>query len=196
MPEKREVEIRCQQVLQPDGSVFSLQSLDLPPRLGASLTTQRMLEWYLLHVRRVTFSLVRPVADADGIRFTLLGSRLSLLRFAPAELLHDAGREELRLRIAGGALVQRKEAGRGALSFIISRGDAAVTVTLELAGFFPMLLGSRHPSLLAKLLYRGTQARIHIHTGVKYLCLLYRDLTGITPIPAKKRVRLREGTES
>jgi hypothetical protein len=195
MPKKEKVEIRYQQILQPDGSVFSVQSLDFPAGCRDEVTTQGMLESYLVHVRRTTCSLVRPVADADGIRFTLLGSPLALLRFAPPQLIADEKREELRLQITGGALVQRKETHSGTFSFIISRGDDRMRVTLELADFCPMLLGSRHPSTFHKLLYQLTQARIHMSTGVEYLSRLYRDVTGIKPIPRKKQVFLREGTE-
>lgn len=195
MPEKEEVEIRYQQVLQPDGSVFSAQSLDLPASCRDAVSTERMLESYLLHVRRTTHSLVRPVADGDGIRFTLLGLPVALLRFAPPQRLADAGREELRLRITGGVLVQRKESDSGTFSFIISRAAGRVQVTVELADYCPMLLGSRHPSIFRRMLYQLTQARIHMRTGVEYLSKLYRDVTGHQAIPKKKRVFLREGVE-
>jgi hypothetical protein len=195
MPKKEEVEIRYQQILQPDGSVFSAQSLSFPSSCRDAVTTEAMLDSYLIHVRRTTHSLVRPVADGSGIRFTLFGLPVALLRFAPPQRIAGAGREELRLQITGGVLVQREESHSGTFSFIISRVAGGVQVAVELADYCPMLLGSRHPSIFRRVLYQLTQARIHMSTGVKYLSTLYRDVTGHEAIPRKVKVSLRPGKE-
>ncbi len=169
-------EIACQQVLRADSSVFSVQWMTLPPRHASAITPERLLERYLTHVRRFTLSLVRPVRSAEGIDFRLLATRLSLLSFGVPIAEDDGVTSSTTLRICGGYLVQPRECNRGELSFITDAGGEGIRVTVRLADYCPLLLGSRSPSRGRKLLYRLTQALIHKRVTTRFLARLYRDL--------------------
>ncbi|HEX8961062.1 MAG TPA: hypothetical protein VF775_05775 [Geobacteraceae bacterium] len=171
-------EIASQQVLRADSSVFSVQWMTLPPRHAPAITPDRLLERYLAHVRRFTLSLVRPVRSAEGIEFRLLATRLSLLSFGAPIAEGDGVTSSTTLRISGGYLVQPRECDRGELSFITDPGSEGIRITVRLADYCPLLLGSRRPSGWRKLLYRLTQALLHKHVTTRFLARLYHELEG------------------
>ncbi|HEY6873617.1 MAG TPA: hypothetical protein VI298_12925 [Geobacteraceae bacterium] len=171
-------EIACQQVLRGDSSVFSAQWLTLHPRHAGAVAPERLLERYLAHVRRVTCSLVRPARSAEGIDFRLLATRLNLLSFGTPGVAHEGMTSSVTLRISGGCLVQPRECGRGELSFIAEPHGEGIKVEVRIAGYCPLLLGSRRPSRGRKLLYRLTQALLHKVVTVGFLVRLYREREG------------------
>jgi hypothetical protein len=185
--------IACQQVLLRDASVFSIQWLLLPARHEASLQPVRLIERYLVHVRRATLSLIRPVESAAGIEFRLVGTRMSLLTFAPLLDTSAAPRLAATLRICGGVLVQPRQCHRGQFAFSSEPCEGGIRVTVELSDYCPLLLGSPAPSLLHKLLYRLTQAHIHKVVMVNFLARIYRELEGEKTPVRVVRVEVAEG---
>jgi hypothetical protein len=170
-------QVACQQILAADQSVFSVQRVLLPAAAGG-IDSAELLRLYLGHVERVTGWLVRVVELADGVEFRLTGHGPVLLRFARPERLRENAVDITRLRIAGGLLVQPRECDRGQLSFMVEPTDRGLLLTTQLADYCPLLLGSRRPSILHKWLYRLTQAYIHKAVTVRFLRLVYRQLTG------------------
>lgn len=189
MPAKTPLQIACQQVLQEDSSVFSIQWTDLSVELAGELTPSRLLERYLSAIRRMTWGLIRPTVTAAGISFGLFG-RFSLLCFHKPEPEGDW----LALRICGGLLVQRDQCERGELAFRCEPlPDGPVRVTLRLSDYCPLLLGSQRPSVVRRWLYRLTQAALHRLVTVRFLALLYRELGGDLRRVETVQVQVREG---
>lgn len=173
-----EQEIACQQVLLDDSSVFSIQWMTVSERLGSAVTPDFLLDRYLAYIRRFTLSLIRPRVMAHGVEFRLLGLPISLISFTAPVRRQEAGGASLSLAICGGFLVQPDQCDRGELSFLAEEALGGVRLTLRLADFCPLLLGSPSPSRMRKLLYRFTQAYIHKVVTVRFLARLYRELAG------------------
>jgi hypothetical protein len=129
-------------------------------------------------VERFTLGIIRTYANADVIEFRLAGSGMALIRFAAPLHEKGGGAEQTILQICGGMLVQPRECDRGQLAFIVENSAAGIRLTLQLADFCPLLLGSGRPSRWRKWLYRLTQAYIHKLVTVRFLRLVYRQLTG------------------
>lgn len=188
-------EISCQQVLLPDGTVYSVQWLEVPGCEAEQVTPRLLLERYLGLVRRFTCNLVRPVLDGDGIRFRLVGTSLALLRFAPPEYLGLERAQTVRLRSIGGLLVRRGEPGRGEFSFLLGREKGVVRVTVQLYYCRPLLLGGGRPTRLRRFIFSATQGFVHRLISARFLSELYRELTGGEARLGVKRVRAREGRD-
>lgn len=188
--------IACQQVLTDDGSVYSVQSMAFSEKYAEQITTPLLLDRYLKLIRKWTLSVIRPFAGPEGVQFRLLWTSLALLSFDPPQYFCSEGREEVRLQINGGFLVQANECNRGMFSFVVERGPEGLLVTVQLADFCPLLLGSRNPSVARRLLYRFTQAYIHQVVTVRFLSHLYRDVTGSKCHATVRKVRLREGRDT
>ena len=167
-------EIAHQQVLVEDSSVFSIQWSTFPASLAAGLTPQQLLDRYLAFVRSSTFSIIRPCRTAVGVDFRLLDSSASLISLS-APVIED---KALVLRICGGLLVQPRQCDRGELRFSVETTENGVKVALQLSDYCPLLLGSPSPSFIRRWLYRLTQATIHRLVTIRFLKLLYRELTG------------------
>lgn len=193
--EKRELEIACQQILLTDASVYSVQWLEIPARYAAGVSAPLLLDHYFRTIRGCTCQLIRPVIDDTGVHFRLLTTSFALLSFSPAEFSADGSGEAVNLSISGGLLVQAGECDRGSFSIICQPGQDLVRITVQLSDFCPLLLGSRSPSRIRKLLYRLTQAYIHKVVTVSYLSSLYRKLTGLKIRARVKKVQVREGTD-
>ncbi|MFA5517407.1 MAG: hypothetical protein WDA20_14105 [Desulfuromonadales bacterium] len=169
---KEQPEIACRQVLRKESSVHSEQWTVLPAVYAAGVTPELLLHRYLRHIRRFTWSLIRPRQDAEGIEFRLLGK--SLLRFQLPRRTPGA----LTLAICGGLLVQPRNCARGELTFICEELPGGLRVSLQLADYCPMLLGGPAPNWPRKWSYRLTQAAIHRLVTVRFLTRLHRDLAG------------------
>uniref|UniRef100_A0A831UDJ2 DUF1990 domain-containing protein n=1 Tax=Geobacter metallireducens TaxID=28232 RepID=A0A831UDJ2_GEOME len=188
-----EQEIACQQVLMEDSSVFSIQWTTVPKHLAAGVTPDFLLDRYLAYIRRFTVSLIRPRLTADGVEFRLLGFSVSLISMTAPLRRKEGGGASLSLAICGGLLVQADQCGRGDLSFLVEEAEGGVRLTLRLADFCPLLLGSPSPSRVRKLVYRFTQAYIHKVVTVRFLARIYRELTGGAACVKVVPVRVRDG---
>lgn len=188
-------EIACQQVLQPDGSVYSVQSLLIPERAAEGVTAELLLDRYLRLIKASSLFLVRPTQGRDGLQFRLAGTSLAFLRFAPAERLTDAQGETVRLRTVGGFMVGAGEPVRGDFSFRAGQEAGGVRVTVQLTYCRPLLLGSGPPSPLRRFLFSATQGRVHKAITVRFLAELYRNLTGDRRRLPVRKVQVREGAD-
>jgi hypothetical protein len=184
-------EIACQQVLVEDSSVFSVQWSIFPVQIAAELTPIILLERYLAHIRRATFSVIRPTEAASGIELRLLGCRhMSLISFLRPEEEHMS----TTLRICGGLLVQPHQCHRGELRFAVEPTPEGVKVSLQLSDYCPLILGNASPSPVRRWLYRLTQAAIHRLVTIRFLMLLYRDLAGSSASVRVVNANVRDGS--
>lgn len=174
----RTKKIACRQVLREDSSVYSIQWVSIPASRAGAVTPAYLLERYLDHVRRFTFSLVRPLPGPEGIDFRILATRASLLSFNPPLLGDEGSAGYATIRITGGLLARQGESGRGELSFIAEKTGDRVKVVVRLSGYFPVLLGSGNPPHWRKLSYRLTQALFHKIVTIGFLTRLCRELEG------------------
>jgi hypothetical protein len=169
--------IACQQVLEDDHSVFSIQWLVIP-RQFPHPSSAELLALYLRYLEKCTLKIVRPVQTGEGVEFRLMKSSRALIKFCqPQHVTTDNG-ERTVLHIAGGLLVQQDQCERGKLEFIVEQTSAGSRLTLKLSDYCPLLLGSTQPSLWRKWLYRFTQAYIHKIVTVRFLSMVYRRITG------------------
>jgi len=125
----------------------------------------------------------------NGIEFRLLGSSLSLISFL-APVVEDG---TVVIRIRGGVLVQPHQCDRGELRFGVEKVDAGVRVSLQLSDYCPLLLGSSSPSIFHRWFYRMTQAAIHRLVTVRFLILLFRDMTSDDASVRVVNVKVRYG---
>jgi len=189
-------EIACQQILAEDQSVFSIQWVVIPGVTPLRLTSGWLLDRYLAYVERFTCAVVRPALTENSLEFRLGNSTVPLIKFnlpLHADTMHGTSTT---LRICGGYLVQPKECDRGQLDFIVEEVAAGVRITLQLSDYCPLLLGSNRPSLWRKWLYRLTQAYIHKIVTIRFLAMIYRQLTGSRPKSRVVKVALRKGEET
>lgn len=187
-------EVYCQQVLQPDGTVFSVQWLDVPKEVGGGIDGHSVMERYFAFIRSHTFGVVRPtVAEQGGIEFRFLWSALSFLTFAPPRYECAGGRTAVHLDMVGGKLVQ-SPCGRGLFSLYTEEMGDEVRVTVRLDHFRPALLGCTTPTAPRRLLYRFTQALVHKRATVAFLMCFYREVSGVKAHSKVVGVQLREGS--
>lgn len=182
-------EIVCQQVLEEDSSVFSIQWSVFPYNIASALTPRTLLNRYLSYLRRTTLSIIRPTATGTGIEFRLLSTRWSLISF-----MRPSGEGEiLTLRIRGGLLVRKNQCDRGELRFLTEPVSGGIRVTLQLSDFRPLILGGAPPSKIRYWLYRLTQAAIHRLVTVRFIILLYREVAGSSASVRVVAGKIREG---
>jgi hypothetical protein len=186
--------IAFQQILVEDQSVYSIQTVVIPGSKAADLTTERLLQLYIDYIQRFTFGLLRVTKSVAGVEFRLNGSDIAIINFAPPTLERDGDREKTTLRICGGFLVQPQECDKGQLDFIIEPVDYGRRVTLRLADFCPLILGSRQPSIWRKWLYRFTQAYLHKVVTIRFLAMVYRKITGEHVANGAVRIEVRKGS--
>lgn len=174
-----------------DASVFSIQWSIFPHSIAADLTPDILRIRYLDYIRSCTATLIRPKISAEGVEFRLLSSRFSLLSFRPPDKGPDNNSSTL--RICGGVLVQPARRDRGEFRFGVEQVDGEVKVSLLLSDFWPLILGGPSPSYVRFWLYRLTQALIHQRVTVRFLMLLYRELTGTSVKVHQLKVRVADG---
>jgi hypothetical protein len=167
-------EIACQQVLVDDASVFSLQWSIFPAAVTEGLSPENLLERYIDYMRECTLSIIRPMVLETGIEFRLLSTKWSLISFLPPH----SDENSTTLRICGGVLVQPRQCDRGEFRFGLEPVPGGVRVSLRLSEFCPLILGSPTPSPVRFWLYRLTQATIHRLVTVRFLVMLYKELSG------------------
>lgn len=170
--------IACRQVLREDSSVYSIQGMSIPASRAGAVTPAYLLERYLDHVRRFTFSLVRPLPGPEGIDFRILATRASLLSFNPPRFGDEGSAGYATLMITGGLLARPGGCGLGELSFITEKTGDRVKVVVRLSGYFPVILGTGKPPHWRKLFYRLTQALLHKIVTIAFLTRLCRELEG------------------
>jgi hypothetical protein len=193
LPEIDNRRVACQQILEVDHSVFSIQWVVLPSGSHNGLTSERLLQLYLDYVRRFTLGVIRTVAHDAGIELRFAGR--AIIRFSPPLPKSTEEGEKTTLRIAGGALVQPKEGDRGKFEFFVESIESGCRVALKLSGFYPLLLGRSRPLLWRRWLYRLTQACIHKIATARFLAMIYRNATGKRVHKGTVRIAVRKGMD-
>ena len=194
LPETDNYRVACQQILETDHSVFSIQWIVLPPGGDHGLTSERLLQLYLDYVRHFTLGIIHSFKNDSGIEFRLSGTSVAIIRFSPPLSESTADGEKTTLRISGGLLVQPTKCKRGQFEFFVEPVESGYRVALKLSGFYPFLLGSRQPAQWRKWLYRMTQAYIHKTVTVRFLGMIYRKITGKKLKKGVVRIALRKGS--
>ena len=194
LPETDTYRVACQQILEEDHSIFSIQWIILPHGTDHGLTPEKLLRLYLDYVKRFTLGIIRTFENDNGIEFRLGRSSVAIIRFSPPVPERTTAGEKTTLRISGGILVQPKECDRGQFEFFVESVETGCRVTLKLSDFCPFLLGSRQPSLWRKWLYRLTQAYIHKAVTVRFLAMIYRKFTGEQLKKGVVSIALRKGS--
>jgi len=188
-------EVLCQQVLQPDGTVFSVQSLDLPKAMATAVDARSVMDRYFAFIRSHTLGFVRPTTTAaGGVEFRLLSFRLSLLSFSPPRYQCNRNGTAASLDLSGGVLMQGPCAS-GVFSLVTEEVGENIRVTVQLDRFRPALMGcDTPPTAPRRFLYRLTQASVHKRATIAFLMRFYREFSGVKARSEVKEVRLREGT--
>ncbi len=196
LPETDKDKIAFQQILEADHSVFSIQTVVIPPGRSRELTADLLFKFYCDYIERFTFGLIRTEESPDGSEFRLAGTTLALIKFAPRVSAESGTIQKTTLRIAGGLLVQPEECDRGQLDFMVEAVAAGTRATLKLSDYCPLILGSRQPSIGRRWLYRLTQAYLHKIVTVRFLAMVYRRITGQRLTKNLVRIAVRQGKDT
>jgi len=189
-------EIACQQILEEDYSVFSIQWVVIPESYGQDFTPGELIRLYLAYIRFFTYPFVTPEVTPDGIEFRLLRTSHSMLKFDAPQHTGTPHGKKATLRISGGFLVQQGQCDRGELDFIVEQVADGTKLTLQLSDYCPLLLGSLKPSLWRKWLYRLTQAYIHKVVTVRFLSRVHKKIVGYNAPVKVVRAKLRSGVNT
>lgn len=193
LPETDPERVAYQQVLAEDRSVFSIQWATIPNGQNSGLTSEELLARYLSYIEKVTLKLIKTRVDAEGVTMRLSPAGPDLISLLPPETVRSENGTRTTLRICGGFLVQPGECNVGKLDFLTEAVPSGTRVTLRLADYCPLLLGSRKPSLFRRWLYRLTQALIHKVVAVRFLAMIYRTSTGRGLKKGIVKAAVREG---
>src|ERR1039457_3430075 len=137
-PKVQYYEIACQQVLEEDNSVFSIQWVVIPESHARDFTPDKLLDFFLGYIRRFTLTLVRPIDTGEGIEYRLLNTSIALIKFSsPGHRLTPRGASAT-LHIAGGILVQPRQCDRGEFVFLVESAGDGIKLTLQLSDFCPL----------------------------------------------------------
>ena len=155
----------------PEGGVTSRQvaEVELPrtelDRIWSPEYLERLAATYWRFLSRVSLGLLRVLYTESSREIVVLRRPFVLLRFFAPEYETAADFGSVTWRIDKGVLVARRGRGKGFLRISVKRHraaegdgsrDARVTVTSEVANFYPTIAG------WGWALYRATQLRIHV----------------------------------
>lgn len=162
----------------PDGSVGSRQEAEITlprhdlERMWTPEYLERLAGTYWRYLTRITLGVLRVVYTPESREIAVLGRPLVLLRFHAPEYETEADCGTVTWRIDRGLLVAPSGRDRGYLRISVGRpratperiaqDEATVTVSSEVANFYPLLAGWGWFSRLGRILYRETQLRIHV----------------------------------
>jgi hypothetical protein len=169
----------------PDGSISSRQTAEvtLPraelDRIWTPEYLERLARTYWRFLTRVSLGVLRVLYGEDSREIVLLTRPFVLLRFHEPEYDFDSDSGTVTWRIEKGVLVAPSGRGKGFLRISVSRplesgDDVTVTVTAEVASFYPMIAGWGWFSRIGRAIYRETQLRIHVVVTHAFLRSLAR----------------------
>ena len=170
----------------PDGSVSSKQTAEvtLPreelDRIWTPEYLERLARTYWRFLTRVSLHLLRVLYTEDAREIVFLTRPFLLLRFHKPEYHFDADSGTVTWRIEKGVLVAPSGRGNGYLRISVSRprdtggNEVTITVTSEVANFYPMIAGWGWFSRIGRAIYRETQLRIHVVVTHAFLRSLAR----------------------
>jgi hypothetical protein len=178
----------------PDGSVTSRQTAEvtLPcsdlDRIWTPEYLERLARTYWRFMTRVSLGTLRVLYTPDSREVVALTRPFVLLRFRRPEYEIDPNGGSVTWRIERGLLVAPAGRGKGFLRISVRRpsgsaggkGDVTVTVSSEVASFYPMIaeIGpnarNRWFSRVGLAIYRATQLRLHVIVTHAFLRSLAR----------------------
>jgi hypothetical protein len=172
-----------------DGAVTTQQCAEvtLPraelERIWSPEYLERLARTYWRFLTRVSLGLLRVLYTEDSREIVFLTRPFVLLRFRNPEYELKGDFGSVTWRIDKGVLVARQGQGRGFLRIWVRRhggapddpsGDETVTVSSEVANFYPAIQGRGWFSRFGRWLYRETQLRIHVIVTHAFLRSLAR----------------------
>jgi hypothetical protein len=173
----------------PDGAVTSRQTADvsLPQaeldRIWTPEYLERLARTYWRFLERISLGLLRVLYTPSSREIVVVRRPLVLLRFRAPEYDIAPDRGAVTWRIDRGLLVIPRGRGKGFLRISVRRaeerpapasGRETVTVSSEVANFYPMIAGSGWFSRLGRVIYRATQLRVHVIVTNAFLRSLAR----------------------
>jgi hypothetical protein len=168
-----------------DGSVTSLETAEvtLPrdelERLWAPEYLERLARSYWSFLTRVSLGLLRVLYTPGSREVVVLTRPFVLLQFLSPGYDLRSDRGSVTWPIERGLLVARRGRGRGYLRLAVEReaGDGeqeTVTVTSEVANFYPRIAGSGWFARIGRVVYGFTQLRLHVIVTHAFLRSLAR----------------------
>jgi hypothetical protein len=183
-----------------DGSVTSVETAEvtLPrselERIWVPEYLERLARSYWRFLTRVSLGLLRVLYTPSSREVVVLTRPFVLLRFLSPEYDVRPHRGSVTWPIERGLLVARRGRGRGYLRLTVALDpenapEATVTVTSEVANFYPRIAGSGWFARIGRVVYGFTQLRLHVivtHAFLRSLARLdlERSLVGALAPPA------------
>jgi hypothetical protein len=179
-----------------DGAATSQQSavVSLPDgeleRLWTPEYLERLARTYWRFLTRISLGLLRILYTETSREVVFLTRPFVLLRFFAPEYEFAGNNAGVLWRINEGLLVAPSGRAKGYLRIWVKRhddgppgpeGDYRVTVTSEVANFYPMLAGRGWFSRAGRAIYGATQVRIHVIVTHAFL----RSLARLDLVPSK-----------
>ena len=169
----------------PDGSVTSRETAEvtLPrselERIWTPEYLERLARTYWRFLTRVSLGLLRVLYTPGSREIVVLTRPFVLLRFLSPEYDVRPDRGSVTWRIERGLLVARRGRGRGYLRLAVELApgggpEATVTVTSEVANFYPRIAGSGWFARIGRVVYGFTQLRAHVIVTHAFLRSLAR----------------------
>ena len=164
-----------------DGAVTSQQCAEITlsreelDRIWSPEYLERLARTYWRFLTRVSLGLLRVRYTEDAREIVVLARLFVLLSFQKPEYELKGDFGAVTWRIDKGVLVAPRGRGRGFLRiWVRRRADETVTVSSEVANFYPAIAGSGWFSRIGCRLYRETQLRIHVIVTHAFLRSLAR----------------------
>jgi hypothetical protein len=170
----------------PDGSVTSRQTAEvtLPcselDRIWTPEYLERLARTYWRFLTRVSLGLLRVLYTETSREIVVITRPFVLLSFFAPDYEIEPDRGSVTWRINRGLLVAPPGRGHGYLRITVTRGEergaeVTVTVTSEVASFYPTIAGWGWFTRIGRFIYGFTQLRIHVvvtHTFLRSLARL------------------------
>lgn len=189
----------------PDGPVWSRETavVTLPrselERLWTPEYLERLARTYWRFLTTVSLGILRVLYSATTREIAVIRRPFVLLRFSAPEYDIRPERGSVTWHIEKGLLVATRGRARGYLRLTVERHpedggrESAVTITSEVANFYPRIAGSGWFARIGRVIYGFTQLRAHVLVTHAFLRSLARlDLAPSVVgalLPPEKRPR-------
>jgi hypothetical protein len=172
----------------PDGSVSSKQTaaVTLPrtelDRIWTPEYLERLARTYWRFLTRASLGMLRVLYSSDAREIVVLTRPFVLIRFHKPDYEIGEGWASVTWRIERGLLVAPAGRGKGGLTITVRRPRevderwdlVTISVTSEVASFYPMIAGWGWFSRIGRAIYKETQLRIHVIVTNAFLRSLAR----------------------
>lgn len=172
---------------------FELEPMWRPENL------ERLAATYWRYLGRISLGLLRMVYTPTSRDLVVIGRPVVLLSFDVPRYELGPYEASVTYEMRGGLLVSpRRGGGKGRLRIAVARPERAeleevtLTVTSEVANFYPMIAGWGFGSRAGRLLYRVTQLRLHVLVTHGFM----RSLAKLDLAPSYVGALSRQGVEA